>query len=1280
MLKFSRQSIFSLCCHLGHFLFLVFVSLAIAAFSLMLGLRYWILPDIEKYHGEVVVLASRAVNLPVTIGKIQADWRGIRPHLTFSNVQILDGQGSSALELKRVEIDVSWMTLLARELRLKSLQVDDPEVIIRRDAQGILHVAGLQIDRRGGDSKAADWLLHQSTIVVRNGRIVWLDELNNRPELQLNRLELRVENRGKHHRFAAHISPLSTLSSLIDLRGDLAGKSFADLSAWKGELFAQINQANVTAWGAWLILPDKLKHAKGGARAWLEVEAGAIKRITADVDLGAVQSRFADDLPILNLSDLRGRLGWSQAEQSMEFSTRKLTLQTENGFTIKPTDIFFRYKKNKNNQADKFEFKVNAFELSDIAALVEYLPVEQTVRQNLLDYSPRGHVEDVSVLWQGDSISQANFAVKAQFEKISTRAVGPIPGVENLSGNFSGSDSGGNISLNSPQFKLDAPALLLQPLKFNTFSVQASWLRKQKDWVLSLNKFALANEDLAGTAYGGFQTSADSPGIADVTLNLTRASVRSAVRYLPKEFIGADAMTWLQSGLAGGEANEVYLRLRGNLNDFPFPENKQGIFQVKAKAHDVIIDYDKAWPRVEKAVASLLIEGRRLQVDSNYAILAGAQAQRVQVSIPDLLADELLLQIRGESKDETRHALNFIRHSPVREYINGFTDNTQAKGTGKLNLQVDIPLSAKPAKLTGKYHFDANEISLDKYIPLAQKVTGDLIFTESTLQADKIDAQILGGPATIDMQTAPGGELKVKAQGKINVEAWRNMDTAPWLHSLQGNTDWLADISLNGKQFSVVVTSNLTGLSSALPAPLAKHTHDSFPVKLELRSASDTQDVMWLQLGNLASARMVRLADKNGERNIKRGYIHFGSPRRIQDRDGIWVSGNIPLISLEGWSGLLSGENATSAGLPEVNGFDVNVKKIVGYDNIINKLNIHGRSKNGTVSAQVSADDLNGEISWFSQGSGKLVARLKNVAWGEKLNEEKASSTPAKAGKLDENVTTIPVIDVAIENFSYKGKTLGQIEFHASQFDQDLLLNHFRLTNADSVLVMNGKWSKEPVQTHIVANLTINDAGRALERVGYPNSVKNGKGILSCDLVWNGAPDEMEWSKVDGHVNLKMSKGQFLKLDPGAGKLLSVLSLQTLPKRVALDFNDVFSKGFEFDAITGVAQMRQGVVMTDDFKINGSSAQVTLAGQVDVVRETQSLRVKVMPTIGDSVSLLAFAAGPAVGAGVYIANKLLRDPLDKLVSFEYNVSGSWVDPNVEKIRQAPISPGDNSNN
>jgi uncharacterized protein YhdP len=236
-------------------------------------------------------------------------------------------------------------------------------------------------------------------------------------------------------------------------------------------------------------------------------------------------------------------------------------------------------------------------------------------------------------------------------------------------------------------------------------------------------------------------------------------------------------------------------------------------------------------------------------------------------------------------------------------------------------------------------------------------------------------------------------------------------------------------------------------------------------------------------------------------------------------------------------------------------------------------------------------------------------------------------------------------------------------------------LDDLLLTNPDGVLNMTGKWQASPEQTQVHLRIDISDAGKILSRSGYPDSLKDGSGTLESDLHWTGAPDSFAYSRLNGTMHLKVGKGRFLKVDPGAAKLLGVLSLQSIPKRISLDFTDVFSEGFQFDSIVGDAQIVNGLLLTDNMELSGSAAKVTMSGQVDMNRETQDLKVRIMPTIGDNVSLLSFAAGPVVGVGVLLANKILRNPLDKLVSFEYNVNGSWADPKVEKV--APPKPAQN---
>lgn len=1250
------------------------VLLAVAAGVVVLSLRYWILPDIEQYHDDVTQAASQAIGLPVTIGKISGGWRGLRPNLTFNDVRLYDAHGNNTLILKQVDNVLSWMTVLTGELRLHALEIDEPDLLVRRDKQGRLHIAGLQAGAQGGDGKLSDWLLHQAHIRIRNGHVVWQDELYDRPALVLQQVQFLLENGWRHHRFAVRISPSDMTSSVVDIRGDLVGSSFNRLEDWHGELFTQMDFVDTSAWAPWVTFPDAFKHARGGLRAWIGIKAGKVERVTADMDMSDIQARLGDAVPALDLEELHGRVGATLLEHGFEVAAHKLSLQMRNGFRLPPSNFSLRLSGGKDNGFQSGMAETDSLNLADVATLAQYVPMSDAVRQKLVALAPSGYVTDLHADWGAGDDKRPRFGVRARFHDIVLHRVEHFPGIENLSGQINGNDSGGSLSLISYALKVDAPDLLLGPVGFGKFTVQAGWQRNADGWDIKLNDLSIANADLAGTAYGSFLLPQQGAGVADLSVNLTRASVAHAARYLPKELLGAPTMDWLQTGLLGGEASMASIRLRGNLDDFPFPEKRKGIFRVEVKARDVVIDYAKDWPRVEDANATLLIEGSKLQVDSDSAMLAGARAQRVNVVIPDLMSDDPVLKINGEASGPTKYGLNFIKHSPVRGYTDGFTDDTTARGDGRLNLQLDIPLSDKPTKVAGTYHFDENDINFGGAIPMARKVTGDLLFTESQLSSHDINAQILGGPATIAIKTSADGTLQIGLRGKVDMTGWRKVNSFPELRALSGSAAWTGDVSVKGEQFSVTVNSTLKGLGSTLPVPLEKRAEEEVPVSFELRSATPTQDIMWLRYGDLISARMLRAQDKSGSRSIKRGYINFGPARRMPDRDGMWMAGSLPELSLEGWRDLLpDGGGDGDMGLPALDGLDMSVQRLVGYGNVINGASIHARNHEGVMNAQLNSPNLRGELNWFPQGNGKLVVRLKSLVTAKLETAEAGkpaapSSSPAKTGKA----VSIPVIDAVVEHLVYRGKTIGRLELNASQHDKDVLLDHFRLANADGMVEASGKWGMMPAQTHLAIKLTLSDAGNMLVQAGYPSSIKNGSGTLDCDLVWPGAPSDLALSRMDGHMDVKLEKGRFLKLDPGAGKLLSVLSLQALPKRITLDFNDVFSQGFEFDNIDGVAQIKQGIMTTSDFKIKGSAAAVNLSGQVDLPHETQNLQVKVMPTIGDSVSLLAFAAGPAVGAGVFLANKLLRDPLDKLVAFEYNVTGSWADPKVEKIGQSAV--------
>ncbi len=366
--------------------------LVLAAAGGVLTLRYGVLPNIEHYHKGITHAVSNAIGLPVEIGRIEADWHGIGPHLRLSDIHVLDKQQQSILALQRIDVVVSWMSVLTGELRLASVEIDQPNLTVKRDVHGVLHISGVPLEGAYADNNFSNMLLNQSRIVVRGGHISWLDEKQAAPLLVFEQVNLIIENDGNNHRFAMRATPPAALSTQLDVRGDFYGKSFDDLSGWSGEMFTQFDYADLAAWKPWLPLPSALKQGRGALRGWLEVEEGKISRVTTDLALAEVQTQLAENLPQLDIHVLSGRLGWRDVPLGLEVSLEKFSFKLFNGFVLKPTDVFvslsnLSHLSNLGNlqgkESSSGDIRANLIELDGLAKMMEYLPLDSQFKKQV---------------------------------------------------------------------------------------------------------------------------------------------------------------------------------------------------------------------------------------------------------------------------------------------------------------------------------------------------------------------------------------------------------------------------------------------------------------------------------------------------------------------------------------------------------------------------------------------------------------------------------------------------------------------------------------------------------------------------------------------------------------------------------------------------------------------------------------------------------------------------------------------------------------------------------
>ncbi len=231
-------------------------------------------------------------------------------------------------------------------------------------------------------------------------------------------------------------------------------------------------------------------------------------------------------------------------------------------------------------------------------------------------------------------------------------------------------------------------------------------------------------------------------------------------------------------------------------------------------------------------------------------------------------------------------------------------------------------------------------------------------------------------------------------------------------------------------------------------------------------------------------------------------------------------------------------------------------------------------------------------------------------------------------------------------------------------------LQRLEIVNPESKLDINGRWAVGAAsRTDVAVRLEVNDIGKFFSRVGWQEGVKGGSALLEGPVAWAGGPYRIDIPSLSGTLRLDARNGRFRQIEPGVAKLLGILSLQALPRRASLDFQDVFSKGFTFDRINSNLSIANGVAHTEDFSMEGSAARVGMRGQVDLASETQNLVVRVTPSLSESIAVAGAIVNPAVGLAAYLAQKALKDPLSKMASFEYSVTGTWAEPVVARINK-----------
>jgi hypothetical protein len=226
---------------------------------------------------------------------------------------------------------------------------------------------------------------------------------------------------------------------------------------------------------------------------------------------------------------------------------------------------------------------------------------------------------------------------------------------------------------------------------------------------------------------------------------------------------------------------------------------------------------------------------------------------------------------------------------------------------------------------------------------------------------------------------------------------------------------------------------------------------------------------------------------------------------------------------------------------------------------------------------ELKSREVTGNFEWNSAGGGKLTGRIGQFAIPD------TAATPAMLqARTTEVIDRIPALDITVDQLSFKDRPLGTVRV-AAENREGYWNTRVDVKNDDGMLEASGRWRRSTSQadTRVEFKLEAKNLDKLLARIGYPDTVRRGSASLAGNLSWNGTPFTIDYPSLAGNLKLEAAGGQFVKLEPGVGRLLGILSLQSLPRRITLDFRDVFSEGFAFDAIGGQFSVARGVMATE---------------------------------------------------------------------------------------------------
>jgi uncharacterized protein (TIGR02099 family) len=1254
---------------IGWALGVLVITLAITA-----ALVQVLLPLLARHPQWVAAELSSKLQRQVSFASLEGRWEPSGARFIMKDFSVASEGNGAPLRVPEVDLKLDFGGWLFPSRHLVNLEARGLELDLSHDADGGWHINGFGV--AGGAQRQNVSFGHLSVEL-------WLDDLRvdiNDARLNQHYTLLADQLRITHQGGRIHIGArLHRLGASGELRA--AGR-FRDDGA-SGQFWFATQDADLHGMLAGVDLGGyTVDSGSGDLAAWMDWQRGKIVRDLFQFDL--------KDLAVTNPSGVKVSVpAWSGLAE---------LAGNDKGYAIhwagNDGSALLAELDGLGTPQAAVDLVANDLQLAPLLPWLGLKPgLSPGVAQWLATGQPHGRVQHAVMHWNAAAGLKS---LDATFDNLGITSIGKLPGVDQLHGEVRGDAEAVSLELPAQATTISFPHSFRQPFVMSNLAGDFAFWHDQDATHIGIANLDFQGQQYGGNAQGDIQLPNDGGRpFLDVYVALAPTDIAAAKLFWPIDSMPPSAVAWLDQAFVTGKIDNAAVLIRGSLANWPFHHN-EGRFEAHAEISDLTLSYGKSWPVAEhiQAVANFIDAGMLVQASSGDSL--GVKVNNAVAVIPELAHTTLDLNVSGSGN--AADLLNFVSQSPIASKQADVLAKLQLGGTGNFDFHLSLPTHdmAHTFLLDGNAQLNDVDLSAPQWNLQLSKLNGPATFDGHGFHAGPLAGGFRGEPSQLDMAIAQAtGDPNTVFAGTIT-----GSYTVPEL--LQGYPDlkWLGDIGSGRSQFTIgyqiahasdgggdaqtlTIDSPLSGIGLNFPVPLNKAPDSTVPLHVTI-NVPTAGSVMQVALGSVMRGRL-RLPD--GPQSPLAATFAFGdqAPDSLPVQ-GLRIRGDAPELDVTGWVKQSIAGSTANNGL-SLETIDVSTEHAEVFGRDFNQMHIVAAPKSDTLELDIDSKSAAGHFSVPTKDLNKrgITARLQRMYW------PKEPTAPIKPGAPPIAVTdpantgidpsSMPPLHFWAHDLRLDEAKLGEARLETWPEANGMHIDELSTQSKSVQINARGDWNGTPAKsnTRLRVDFSADNIGDMLKAFGYEGLFEGGKTRAELNATWPGGPWSFELGNMDGNLNVNVTNGRIPKASPGVtGRLFGLASIAELPRRMSLDFGDVFGKGFGFDSITGDFKLKDGNAVTNNLNIHGPAAEISITGRTGLRARDYDQEVVVLPHVGSSLPVVgAVIAGPiGIAAGLAVQG-VLGKGLSHVATQRYHIGGGWDKPVITSggapIQEAPAS-------